>query len=390
MSLTVLNNNRMPEADPRPASETATRAVEHPPLKLGLKAGEWVIVRSKAEILSTLDRNGRLDDLPFMPQMLQYCGKKLQVSKRAHKLCDTAHGTGARGMSNAVFLEDLRCDGQAYGGCEMRCLIFWKEAWLKRADESESVSASPASQRVPDGCSEDDVWAGTHGARMPSSPDQPVYVCQATQLIRASYRLPRWGMQQYIEDYKSGNVGLGRLVMSLAFLVYSNLAESGLGFGTLLRSMYDLIAKMRGRHPYPCRRGHLPPNSPTPVGKLNLQVGEMVRIKDHGEILNTVKDTLQNRGMSFHPEMVPYCGKSFRVRQRASRIMNEKTGQIMDLKNDCLVLEGVDCIGKYSTPLFCPRACYPYWREVWLERVEPAPGAEASAALAISQQANKN
>jgi hypothetical protein len=69
--------------------------------------------------------------------------------------------------------------------------------------------------------------------------------------------------------------------------------------------------------------------------------------------------------------MVPYCGKQFRVLQRAGKIMNERTGQLMQLKNECLVLEGADCVGRYTNPLSCPRSCYPYWREIWLERVEP-------------------
>ena len=77
-----------------------------------LKAGEWVEVRSREEILATLDANGRLDELPFMPQMLQYCGQRFRVRKRAHKLCDTAHSTGGREMSDAALLEKVNCDGQ--------------------------------------------------------------------------------------------------------------------------------------------------------------------------------------------------------------------------------------------------------------------------------------
>ena len=102
--------------------------------KLDLKVGDWVMVRPAEEILSTLDANARLEGMPFMPQMLQHCGKKFRVRKRAHKLCDTAFGTGGRQMTDAVFLDDLRCDGAAYGGCELRCTIIWKEAWLERAD----------------------------------------------------------------------------------------------------------------------------------------------------------------------------------------------------------------------------------------------------------------
>ena len=38
---------------------------------LNLRAGEWVEVRSREEIVATLDEDARLEDLPFMPEMLQ-------------------------------------------------------------------------------------------------------------------------------------------------------------------------------------------------------------------------------------------------------------------------------------------------------------------------------
>src|SRR5947199_387492 len=46
-------------------------------------AGDWVEILSKNEILATLDSNGRLEGLPFMPQMLKFCGRRFQVHKRA-------------------------------------------------------------------------------------------------------------------------------------------------------------------------------------------------------------------------------------------------------------------------------------------------------------------
>src|ERR1039457_5132948 len=91
-----------------------------------LKAGEWVWVRSKDEILATLDKNGRYEELPFMRHMLQYCGQKLRVARRAHKLCGTQHSTVSGTMKDAVVIEDLRCDGQGLGGCEASCLFIWK------------------------------------------------------------------------------------------------------------------------------------------------------------------------------------------------------------------------------------------------------------------------
>ena len=43
---------------------------------MALRVGDWIEVKSKDEILATLDKNGRLERMPFMPQMFQYCGKR--------------------------------------------------------------------------------------------------------------------------------------------------------------------------------------------------------------------------------------------------------------------------------------------------------------------------
>ena len=95
-----------------------------------MHVGEWVEVRSKLEILRTLDKNGRLEGMPFMPQMFEYCGKRFQVYKSAHKTCDHVYTVASRRVDDTVHL-NLRCDGEAYGGCQHKCLLFWKEAWLK-------------------------------------------------------------------------------------------------------------------------------------------------------------------------------------------------------------------------------------------------------------------
>ena len=75
-------------------------------------------MRSEAEILGTLDADGRLEGLPFMPEMLPHCGKRFRVSARAYKACDTIAWKQLRRMENAVHLEELRCDGAAHGGCQ--------------------------------------------------------------------------------------------------------------------------------------------------------------------------------------------------------------------------------------------------------------------------------
>src|SRR5690606_31216750 len=114
------------------------------PRSLELKAGDWVVVRDAAEILSTLDEDGCLDRLPFMPEMLAHCGKRYRVRAVAHKTCDTIEATGGRRMHDTVHLDDLRCDGSAHGGCEAGCTLFWKEAWLRRDAQAACPAMAPA------------------------------------------------------------------------------------------------------------------------------------------------------------------------------------------------------------------------------------------------------
>jgi hypothetical protein len=333
--------------------------------RLGLRVGDWVIVRPAEEILVTLDTNARFEELPFMPQMLQQCGKKFRVRKRAHKLCDTVYATGGLKMTDAVFLDDSRCDGEAYGGCEMRCAIIWKEAWLKRAEATESNSVSLPLDRFLAL-----VGSATRRNLPNQASSEPLYTCQATQLPVATKPLPWWKPGQYWEDYRSGNVPLSDIVSRFAFLVYAELVSTGVGFGTPLRWIYNRIQLLTGGVPYPREPGFLRAGGPTPSVDLGLKVGEIVRVKSREGILATVDEFLLNKGMGFHPEMMPYCGKTFRITQRLSKLMNEKTGQLVELKNSCLVLEGADCYGRYAPPLNCPRECFTYWREVWLERVD--------------------
>lgn len=358
---------------------------------LKLRAGEWVEVLSKEEILKTLDKNGQLEALPFMPQMFQFCGKRFKVYKRSHKTCDTVNQTGGRWIANTVHLE-TRCDGQAYGGCQAGCLLFWKEAWLKRAEgkqapapgRSPDVTPATVSGRAGSSVTEQDVWNGTRAPGQQNEPD-PIYVCQATQVPQATTFLPWWNLRQYVEDYTSGNVGLLQILRGLIYANYYNLSRAGLGLGRPLRWLYEHFQALWGGLPYPRKRGVIPAGQKTPPGVLNLQPGELVRVKPYEEILATLDTDNKNRGLYFDAEAVPYCGGTYRVLRRVGRIIDEKTGRLLKMKNESVILEGVWCEARYSDRrMFCPRAIYSYWREIWLERVgapsQPGPTAASTEA----------
>src|SRR4051812_433023 len=96
-----------------------------------LERGDDVEIKTLDEIRATLDERGALDGMPFMPEMERYAGRRARVWRRADRVC--VEGAPMMGRLDAtVFLEDLRCDGAAHGGCERECLLMWKEAWLRR------------------------------------------------------------------------------------------------------------------------------------------------------------------------------------------------------------------------------------------------------------------
>jgi hypothetical protein len=331
------------------------------------RAGDWVEVRSREEILATLDKQGRVDKLPFMPEMLQHCGQRFQVFKSAHKTCDPPSGLQARRMTTAVHLTGIRCGGEAHGGCQAGCLIFWKQQWLKKVDVVEPASQVP---RASGGCTEQDVVAAVH--RMPPGPgDEPLYSCQSTDLFVATAPLPWWQLWQYVDDLRSRNVRVSQMVAALMFFVYHEITQAGIGLGSAMRWTYDLFQRIRGGTHYPWRPGCIPKGMRTPSAKLDLQVGEAVRVRPYKEILDTLDQDCRNRGMYFDGELVPFCNGTYQVQSRVERIIDEKTGKMTRLKNDAIILKDVACEARYAKcRRFCSRSIYPYWREIWLERAK--------------------
>ena len=262
-------------------------------------------------------------------------------------------------MHDAVHLEDLRCDGAAHGGCEAACLLFWKEAWLERVEDEGPRRRPPDAGRPA--LTEHLLEATTLATRS----SEPLYRCQATEIPNASTPLRYRELDQYVRDVRNwGPAKILRGSMIEAFNLWQAFSRRHL----------PRPLRIAGGRSYPFLRGPLPvAKGATPAATLGLQPGELVRIKSKAEIEATLDESLHNRGLGFDREMVPYCGRTARVRARVNRIVDEHTGENDQIKSDCIMLEGVVCSADYHR--FCPRGIYSYWREIWLERVDD-PGTE--------------
>ncbi len=331
---------------------------DHNPVsgQLNLRVGDVVVVRGEAEILATLDERGELDNLPFMPEMLRFCGQRMTVHKVAHKVCDTiTRGGGMRRMSHAVYLSGARCDGQAHGGCQTACQLIWREHWLRRADGGARTSPvrDPSEGRVL-------LPLLTSNALRPPGPDgEKIYSCQATELNRAAPScLPLRDLGQFVQDVRSGNAGV--LWTARAFLVglFNRLQKLST---RLLPPRLQFRRGLRWRF----LEGGAVGRTPTEV--LDLQPGELVRVKSRDDILATLDANLLNRGMGFEEEMSRWCGRVGRVERRVDRCLDERTGRMLTMKNPCIVLENSVCEGAFNAA--CPREFVHFWREIWLERI---------------------
>ena len=114
----------------------ATTSGPLPPL--GLKPGERVMVKPFDEILENLDQNGKYQGLSFTVAQRKYCGNTCTVLKRLEKVFDERRWKLSR-IKDTVLLEGVVCDGaggvfREWDGCDRHCLLWWKEAWLKRIE----------------------------------------------------------------------------------------------------------------------------------------------------------------------------------------------------------------------------------------------------------------
>jgi hypothetical protein len=312
-----------------------------------LKAGDIVVVRPPDEILATLDERGELEGLPFMPEMIKACGQRFVVSATADRVCDRVVVGPPRSLwfPRAVVLDDFRCDGTGHDGCQAECRVLWKEAWLcPVADVAGDWSGPNESSDALRG------WLAPHTREIADGETR--FRCQATLALNAAVPLSVKDARSYVRVLRGRNVSVARFVR------------------VMVRAVRLETAKKLGRLQEPEVRGRGSVSPRLPV--VGLQPGDRVRVKTREQIEATLNDKGRNRGLFFDREELAFCGKTLQVRQVIKRFIDERTGKMVELKSDCVSLEGGICSGEDSIGRwFCPRGIYAYWREGWLEPVSP-------------------
>lgn len=316
------------------------------------RTGEIVEVLGPEEILKTLDADGTIDNMPFMPEMAKYCGSRLRVARRAEKACVEYPGGGyqLRAFRNddVLVLETLRCDGCDHGGCGRGCLFFWKEAWVRKVQSGEPGKAQGSLVKIQQQ-GMDKLLA--HLKTM-SAPDR--YFCQSTELAKTTEPLTKVRiLAKCVNEVRSGS----RTVTEMVRMIVK-----------------PSWRKATGRFPRPKLKGSL---KRTPVGELQLQPGEWVQVKSVEDIAKTLDTNGRNRGLLCNFEMCRNSGETHQVRNRLDRMILESSGEMKKVEGT-VILDGVECICP-NVLGGCPRQDLIYWREVWLNRANQPAGSGAHA-----------
>jgi hypothetical protein len=302
--------------------------------------GTSVEVRSASEIVRTLDERGTLRGLPFMPEMLAFCGQRLRVLAKVDQTCALIGSGGAFSMrrfdgEDVLLLDGARCDGSAHDGCQRACMLFWHAAWLKHSgDATQPAESSPA-----------------EAARLPTRAPSGGYACQNTELSQATRPASR----------RDRAMSIARGILAGTHSLWSMWSLLVVPMARQIVERLGADLQLRGQQ------------AKTPDTQLGLQPGEWVRVKSKKEIVGTLDAGGKNRGLEFTPAMHNCCGRAFRVRQRLERMILE-TGEMRELRNT-VILEGAICDGRVLVG-GCLRNDFHFWREAWLTRLDEA---EASA-----------
>lgn len=100
-----------------------------------LNKGDFVIVRSREEIESTLDPFKELKGCAFLPDMYNYCGTRQRVFRSMQHFIDE-RDYKLKKTRGIILLENVYCTGTVvFGPCDRSCFLFWREEWLKKIEQ---------------------------------------------------------------------------------------------------------------------------------------------------------------------------------------------------------------------------------------------------------------
>ena len=166
-----------------------------------------------------------------------------------------------------------------------------------------------------------------------------------SRALRAELRFRE--VDQYVRDVR--NWGLAKVAPRPAARGLQPLA-------VVLQSALSQALRIAGGRPYPVHQRHARQGR-RPRRRRSICAGrpgaDQEQERDRGDARPRPTTTAASASTGRWPS---YCGRTARVRARVNRLVDEHTGKMIEIKSDCIMLEGVVCRADYHR--FCTRAIY--------------------------------
>jgi hypothetical protein len=99
-----------------------------------LQAGELVRIKSRDEIMKTLNKDQLNRGLGFDAEMSRFCGKTARVARRVTNIVDEHTGKMLTMKNPCIVLEGVVCEGAYNMSCMRAIPCYWREIWLERIE----------------------------------------------------------------------------------------------------------------------------------------------------------------------------------------------------------------------------------------------------------------
>jgi hypothetical protein len=114
--------------------------------------------------------------------------------------------------------DGLRCSGAAHDGCQKACMIFWRDAWLRKVEDAA------------DQAKVDSDGSGRLRARLKTSTGPRTYFCQASELLKATNNLPRWKrLGKCFSEVRAGNCSALQMAERIGIWLFWRIRRTFLG-----------------------------------------------------------------------------------------------------------------------------------------------------------------
>lgn len=106
-----------------------------PTAETGLQPGDLVRIKSKEEIMATLNEKLLNRGLGFEAEMARFCGRTARVARRVNRIIEEPTGRMIEMKYPCIVLEGVVCEGAYNASCPRSIPSYWREIWLERLPE---------------------------------------------------------------------------------------------------------------------------------------------------------------------------------------------------------------------------------------------------------------